>query len=80
MGQPVGGVLMGRLADRFGVVVPLLIGAASLGVGYLTAAAAAPAANHAAKASLIDGPCGARAGAAGSCAAGACLAGAGWGS
>ena len=39
VGFAFGGVLMGRLADRFGVVVPLLIGAASLGAGYLTAAA-----------------------------------------
>jgi MFS family permease len=30
----VGGVLMGRLADRVGVMWPLLIGAAALGVGY----------------------------------------------
>ncbi len=35
VGFAFGGVLMGRLADRFGVVVPLLIGAASLGAGYL---------------------------------------------
>jgi MFS family permease len=33
-----GGILMGRLADRFGVVVPLLIGAAGLGAGYVAAA------------------------------------------
>ncbi len=32
-----GGILMGRLADRFGVVVPLLIGAAGLGAGYVGA-------------------------------------------
>ena len=37
IGFGVGGLLMGRLADRFGVMVPLLIGAVSLGLGYLVA-------------------------------------------
>ena len=36
-----GGMLMGRLADRFGVTVPLVIGAAGMGLGF-TAAAFAP--------------------------------------
>ncbi len=40
VGFAFGGVLMGRLADRFGVVVPLLIGAAALTTGYLLAASA----------------------------------------
>lgn len=35
IGFGVGGVLMGRLADRFGVMWPLLIGAVSLGLGYV---------------------------------------------
>ena len=35
IGFGVGGVLMGRLADRFGVVVPIVLGAIMLGVGYL---------------------------------------------
>ncbi|MDQ0572109.1 MFS family permease [Variovorax paradoxus] len=35
LGFGVGGVLMGRLADRFGVMWPLLIGALSLGIGYV---------------------------------------------
>jgi len=35
IGFGVGGVLMGRLADRFGVMWPLLLGALSLGVGYI---------------------------------------------
>jgi MFS family permease len=35
IGFGVGGVLMGRLADRFGVMWPLLIGALSLGLGYI---------------------------------------------
>lgn len=37
LGFAVGGVMMGRLADRFGVVPPLAIGAVMLGVGYILA-------------------------------------------
>jgi MFS family permease len=37
IGFGLGGVFMGRLADRRGVVVPLLIGAAGLGVGFVAA-------------------------------------------
>ena len=37
IGMGVGGVLMGRLADRFGVMVPLLIGSACIGLGYVGA-------------------------------------------
>jgi MFS family permease len=40
IGFGIGGIAMGRLADRFGVMVPLLIGAASLGVGYTVASSA----------------------------------------
>jgi MFS family permease len=40
IGFGVGGLLMGRIADRFGVMVPLLIGAASMGVGFAIAAGA----------------------------------------
>ena len=40
IGFGVGGLLMGRLADRFGVMVPLLIGAVSLGIGFPLAAMA----------------------------------------
>ena len=40
VGFAFGGVLMGRLADRFGVVVPLLIGAVCLGAGYVSGAMA----------------------------------------
>jgi MFS family permease len=42
IGFAFGGVLMGRLADRFGVTVPLALGAVALGLGY---AATAPAGN-----------------------------------
>ena len=37
IGFGVGGLLMGRLADRFGVMVPLLLGAAGLGMGFVVA-------------------------------------------
>ncbi|MFO1219502.1 MAG: MFS transporter [Burkholderiaceae bacterium] len=37
VGFGLGGILMGRLADRYGVIVPLLIGAAGLGAGYIGA-------------------------------------------
>ena len=40
VGFVVGGVLMGRVADRFGVMVPVLIGAVSLGLGGVAAALA----------------------------------------
>jgi MFS family permease len=38
IGFAVGGVLMGRLADRRGIRLPLLIGAVMLSVGYMAAA------------------------------------------
>jgi len=37
IGFGLGGILMGRLADRFGVMVPALIGGASLGIGFIVA-------------------------------------------
>jgi len=37
VGFGIGGVLMGRLSDRFGVIVPVLIGAAALGAGFVAA-------------------------------------------
>jgi MFS family permease len=36
----IGGLVMGRLADRYGVMVPLLIGAAGLGLGFAFAGTA----------------------------------------
>ena len=41
IGFGVGGLFMGRLADRFGVMVPVLIGAVSLGIGFALAGMAA---------------------------------------
>ena len=38
IGFGVGGVAMGRMADRFGIMLPALIGAAALSLGYIAAA------------------------------------------
>ena len=40
LGFALGGILMGRLADRFGIVVPLVISSIALSLGYLLAARA----------------------------------------
>ena len=37
IGFGIGGVLMGRLADRFGVLVPVVTGATGLGLGFVAA-------------------------------------------
>ncbi len=39
IGFGLGGILMGRLSDRFGVIVPVLVGAVCLGVGSIAAGA-----------------------------------------
>ena len=41
IGFALGGVYMGRIADRYGVFVPLLLGSTMLGAGYIAAANAA---------------------------------------
>jgi MFS family permease len=38
VGVAFGGVLMGRLTDRFGIVIPTLCGAVALGLGYVASA------------------------------------------
>ena len=38
VGFAFGGIVMGRLADRFGIMVPLMVGAVMLGLGYALAA------------------------------------------
>jgi len=40
VGFGLGGIFMGRLSDRYGVIVPVLIGALSLGLGFIAASAA----------------------------------------
>ena len=37
LGFGIGGILMGRLADRFGVVAPVIVGAFGLGSGFIVA-------------------------------------------
>jgi len=37
IGFGLGGILMGRLSDRFGVMVPVLLGASCLGLGFIAA-------------------------------------------
>ena len=37
IGFGVGGVIMGRLADRRGIILPVMVGAASLGAGFILA-------------------------------------------
>ncbi len=37
IGFGLGGMALGRLADRFGIVVPILIGGACIGIGYVAA-------------------------------------------
>src|SRR4051812_37967896 len=37
VGFGLGGIVMGRLSDRFGVVVPVLLGGSSLGLGFIAA-------------------------------------------
>jgi MFS family permease len=37
IGFGLGGILMGRLADRFGVMVPLMVGGVGLGLGFIGA-------------------------------------------
>jgi MFS family permease len=38
IGFALGGVMMGKLADKFGIMVPMMIGAVMLGVGFIAAA------------------------------------------
>jgi MFS family permease len=58
IGFGVGGVVMGRLSDRFGIVAPVLIGAGSLGIGYSLAAVAGSLSQFALAYGLLIGLCG----------------------
>jgi MFS family permease len=40
IGFGIGGILMGKLSDRFGVMVPVLLGGVGLGVGFIAAGSA----------------------------------------
>ena len=58
IGFGVGGVLMGRVSDRFGIIVPVLIGAGALGIGYVLAALAGGSWQFALAYGLLIGMCG----------------------
>ena len=58
LGFALGGILMGRLADRFGIVVPLLGSSVSLGLGYALAAYAPSLAQFALAQGLVIGALG----------------------
>jgi MFS family permease len=58
IGFGVGGVLMGRVSDRFGIVVPVMFGAVALGVGYVLAALASNLGSFALAYGLLIGMCG----------------------
>jgi MFS family permease len=58
LGFALGGILMGRLADRFGIVVPLLVSSISLGLGYTLAAYASGLAHFALAQGLVIGALG----------------------
>ena len=58
IGFGVGGLVMGRIADRFGVMVPLLIGAACLGIGFVVAGHASDIATFGVIHGLLIGLCG----------------------
>jgi len=55
VGFGVGGIMMGRLADRYGVIVPVLIGGSCLGVGFIAAGMAPNLASFALAHGLLIG-------------------------
>jgi MFS family permease len=58
VGFGLGGVMMGRLADRFGVMVPVLLGAIGLGAGFAAAAASGSVWTFALAHGVLIGLCG----------------------
>jgi MFS family permease len=62
IGFGLGGILMGRLSDRFGVMVPVLLGATGLGLGFFAAGHAASLWQFALANGLLIGMLGASAG------------------
>lgn len=55
IGFAFGGIIMGRLADRFGIFIPLVFGTIMLGIGYIVAAQAESMATFALAQSLLIG-------------------------
>jgi MFS family permease len=62
IGFGLGGILMGRLSDRFGVMVPVLLGATGLGLGFFAAGHATSLWQFALANGLLIGMLGASAG------------------
>ena len=58
IGFGVGGVLMGKVSDRFGIVVPVLFGATALGVGYVLTSMSTSLSQVAVAYGLLIGMCG----------------------
>ena len=61
VGFGAGGIAMGKLADRYGVALPLQVGAVCLGLGYVAAALAGNITAFALVHGLLIGLCGAAA-------------------
>ncbi len=55
IGFAFGGIIMGRLADRFGIFIPLVFGTLMLGIGYIVAAQAESMLTFALAQSLLIG-------------------------
>jgi MFS family permease len=55
LGFAVGGLAMGRIADRFGIVPPLVVGSIALGLGYLLTAQASSLGEFALAQGLVIG-------------------------
>ena len=56
VGFGLGGILMGRLADRFGIMAPVMLGAVGLGLGYIAAGPGAGLRRLRARAGRADRP------------------------
>ena len=55
IGFALGGVLMGKMADKYGIIVPMMIGSSLLGVGFIAAAFAPNYWSYVAASSLLIG-------------------------
>ncbi len=56
IGFGIGGILMGRLADRFGVMVPVMLGGLGLGAGFIGAGSAGNLWQFCLAQGAVDGP------------------------
>ncbi len=55
IGFALGGVLMGKLADKFGIMVPMMFGSVMLGIGFIAAALAPNYSSYVVASSLLIG-------------------------